>query len=41
MDIGNKKLLRDRLDAKNFRFSSKVEVGQKVGTFYSKRKNNV
>jgi len=27
MDAGNKKLFKDNLDAKNFKLSSKIEVG--------------
>jgi hypothetical protein len=41
MDARNEKLSRDMSNARNFELSSKIEVGQKGKTFYSKRKNNV
>jgi hypothetical protein len=40
MDVGSKKLLRNKLDARNSELSSKV-VGQKGKTLYFERKNNV
>jgi hypothetical protein len=41
MDAGSEKLFGDRSNAKNSKLSSKIEVGQKGITLYSKRMNNV
>jgi hypothetical protein len=41
MDAGNENLSRDRSNARKFKLNSKIEVGQKGRTFYSKRGNNV
>jgi hypothetical protein len=39
MDAGSENLFKDGLDAKNSKPSSKIEVGHKGKTFYSKRRN--
>jgi hypothetical protein len=41
MDVGSKNLFKDELDAKNFEPNLKIEVGQKVKTFHSARRNYV
>jgi hypothetical protein len=41
MDVGNKNLFRDMLDAKNFKPNSETEVGQKGKTFHFERENYV
>jgi hypothetical protein len=41
MDVGSKNLFRDRLDAKNSKPNSIIEVGHKGKTFYFKRGNYV
>jgi hypothetical protein len=37
MDVGSENLFRNKLDARNFKPSSKIEVNQKGKTLYSKR----
>jgi hypothetical protein len=41
VDARSKELFRNRSDAKNFDFSSKIKVSQKGRTFYSKRRKSV
>jgi len=41
MNKGNKNLFRDKSDAKNFKPSLEIEVGQKRKTFHSERGNYV
>jgi hypothetical protein len=37
MDVGSENLFKDRLDARNSKPNSKIEVDQKGRTLYSKR----
>jgi hypothetical protein len=41
MDVGSKNLFRVKLDAKNFKPSSKIEIGQKNKTLYFERWNYI
>jgi len=41
MDVGSKKLSKNKPNAKNFELSSKTKVGQKNKTRYFERANNV
>jgi hypothetical protein len=41
MDARSEELLRDRSDAKNYKFSSKTKFDHKGRTFYSKIVKNV
>jgi hypothetical protein len=36
MDVGNENLCKDRLDARNSKPSSKIEVGQGITLYYKK-----
>jgi hypothetical protein len=41
MDARSEELFRNRLNARNYKLSSKTKVGQKGKTIYSKRGKNV
>jgi len=41
MDVGSKKLSKDRSNAINFELGSKTKIGQKSKTFYFEKGNNV
>jgi hypothetical protein len=41
VDVGNEKLFKNTLDAKNSKPSLEIEVSQKGTTFYFEKRNNV